>query len=310
MIICCGEALIDFIPTPDGKGYRPCPGGSILNIAVGLGRMRVPVRFLSRLSTDIFGTMLANYLIREGVDLKYCPRVDGQTTLAFVSLEQKTGEDPQYAFYANGAVDREMGIETLPKKFDDDVLALHFGSISLVMEPGASTLEMLMRRESRQRILTLDPNVRPGLIIDRDTYRERFSKWVKLVDILRLSEVDFEYIHPKKDITDLLPEWFSNGLSMVILTRGSEGSTGFLPGGTEVQVPAPKITVKDTVGAGDTFFSTALTYLYDHEKLTNQEKIACMTEEELTECLQFAAKAAAINCTREGANPPYRREME
>lgn len=310
MIICCGEALIDFIPTPDGKGYRPCPGGSILNIAVGLGRMEVPVGFLSRLSTDMFGTLLADHMIRDGVDLKYCPRVNGQTILAFVSLKQESGEEPQYAFYANGAVDREMGKEALPNQLDDDVFALHFGSISLVMEPGVSTLEMLMRRESRRRILTLDPNVRPGLISDRDAYRQRFSEWVKLVDILRLSEVDFEYIYPEKDITELLPKWFSNGLSLVILTQGSEGSTGFLPNSTEIQVPAPKITIKDTVGAGDSFFSAALTYLYDNEKLTNREKIADMTAEELEECLQYAVKAAAINCTREGADPPYKREMD
>ena len=115
MIICCGEALIDFIPTEDGQAYRPCPGGSILNIAVGLGRMGIPVGFLSRLSTDLFGDMLADHLIGNQVDLKFCPRVAGQTTLAFVSLLETDTYEPQYAFYAEGAVDRNMTFQDLPE---------------------------------------------------------------------------------------------------------------------------------------------------------------------------------------------------
>jgi fructokinase len=125
VIICCGEALIDFIAMPDGLSYRPCPGGSILNIAVGLGRLKVPVGLLSRLSTDMFGELLGNYLTKNNVNLDFCPNVDGQTTLAFVSLPEETAQEPQFAFYANGAVDRSVTTDDLPKQFDDKVIALH-----------------------------------------------------------------------------------------------------------------------------------------------------------------------------------------
>lgn len=310
MIICCGEALIDFIPTPDGSGYRPCPGGSILNIAAGLGRLQVPVGFLSRLSKDIFGTQLVDHLLRDNVDLQYCPQVEGQTTLAFVSLKETSDQEPQYAFYAKGAVDRDMTTNDLPECFNEDVLALHFGSISLVLEPGASTLETLMKRERRRRILTLDPNVRPALIKNKDAYRHRFSDWISNVDILRLSQVDFEYLYPDRKIEQVLPEWFNAGLSLVILTLGEDGARGFLPNGTNVFIQAPKVKVKDTVGAGDAFFSAVLAYLYDHGKLVKQSLIREMTTDELDDCLSFAVKAAAINCTREGADPPYKHEME
>jgi len=262
MIIGCGEALIDFIPTPDGKGYRPCSGGSILNMAVGLGRLQVPVGFLSRLSRDIFGTQLANHLLMDNVNLKYCPQVEGQTTLAFVSLNESSEKEPEYAFYASGAVDRNMTVDDLPENFDEDVQVLHFGSISLVLEPGASTLEALMKRERRRRILTLDPNVRPALITDKDVYRRKFSNWVSKADILRLSQVDYDFLYPEMKIQEILPEWFKTGLSLVILTLGKEGAQGFLPNGKIVSVPAPKVKVKDSVGAGDTFFSAALAYLY------------------------------------------------
>lgn len=310
MIICCGEALIDFIAMPDRLSLRPCPGGSILNIAVGLGRLQVPVSFLSRLSTDMFGDLLASHLKKNNVSLAYCPRVDGQTTLAFVSLPKETALEPQFAFYANGAVDRCLTIDDLPKQFEEEVAALHFGSISLVLEPGATTLETLMKRESRSRILTLDPNVRPALISDKEAYRQRFLKWISLVDILRLSAADLDFLYPHQEIETLLPQWFGGGLSLVILTRGAEGVSGYTANETEIVVPAQKVLVKDTVGAGDSFFSAALAWLYDHRQLTRRSALDQITREELTACLIFASKAAAINCTREGANPPYKSEME
>ena len=309
MILCCGEALIDFIPTKDGNGYRPCPGGSILNIAVGLGRMDVPVGFLSRLSNDIFGSQLADHLCSNGVNLQLCPRLDGQTTLAFVKLSKGENEEPQYAFYAEGAVDRNMTVNDLPDQLDNSVQALHFGSISLLLEPGASALEQLMMRESRKKVLSLDPNVRPGLIADQTQFRQRFEKWLAAVDILRLSQVDFSYLYPQTHIEQLLPGWFDLGLSLVILTRGEEGAIGFLPDGKKVEQKAPRIEVADTVGAGDTFFSAALAYLYDQGLLVERSRIAGMGEAHLSRCLEFSVKAAAINCTREGANPPYKHEM-
>jgi fructokinase len=310
MIICCGEALIDFIPTRDGKAYQPCPGGSILNIAVGLGRMEVPVGFLSRLSTDLFGDILADQLTKNNVDLRFCPRVDGQTTLAFVSLTEDGGSEPQYAFYAEGAVDREMTVRDLPDELPEEVLALHFGSISLVLEPGASSLETLMARESGKRVITLDPNVRPIVIGDWAAYRQRFMKWLSWVDILRLSQADLDWLYPGKRIDELLPAWFDLGVRLVILTQGEGGASAFIPDGKHVFVPAPKIKVEDTVGAGDTFFSAALTYLYENDILSDRKNISKMTPEALRSCLAFATRAAAINCTRKGANPPFRDEME
>ncbi len=309
MIICCGEALIDFIPTQSGTAYRPCPGGSILNIAVGLGRMQVPVGFFSRLSTDLFGDILAEHLTNNQVNLQYCPRVDGQTTLAFVSLGEGESQEPQYAFYAAGAVDREMREDALPDNLPNEVKALHFGSISLVLEPGASTLETLMQRESRRRILTLDPNVRPIVIQDWDAYRNRFESWLSLVDVLRLSEADLAQLYPDQALTELLPDWFEAGVSLVILTQGAEGAIAYTKSAREVFVPTPQVRVRDTVGAGDTFFAAVLTYLYEEELLEHRDKIAKMAPTQLENCLAFAVKAAAINCTREGANPPYRHEM-
>jgi len=309
MILCCGEALIDFIPTPDGQAYQPCPGGSILNIAVGLGRLEVPVGFLSRLSTDIFGDQLADHLSLNNVKLDFCPRIKGQTTLAFVNLSDDDNAEPQYAFYAEGAVDRDMEISDLPERMDS-VDTLHFGSISLLLEPGATALETLLLRESRKKIISLDPNVRPTLVSEHLVYQKRFEKWAAAVDILRMSEVDFSFIYPNRDFENMLPEWFEYGLSLAILTRGDEGAIGYLPDGTTAQARPPRIQVADTVGAGDTFLSAALAYLFDHGLIQSRKRIAQMSKTQLADCLAYAVRAAAINCTRKGANPPYKHEME
>ncbi|MBT3713197.1 MAG: carbohydrate kinase [Anaerolineae bacterium] len=311
MILCCGEALIDFVPLTGEHGYRPCPGGSIYNIAVGLGRLEVPVSFFSKISNDFFGDTLLEYLIENGVKTNYCPRSSAPTTLAFVSLS-RDGEDsePQYAFYATKSADRSLTESELPPLISKDVEALHFGSISLVMEPGATSLETLMRQESGKRIISLDPNIRPGLIHDRDAYRHRFNEWVKLVDIIKLSQVDLNWIYPDEEIEEVIENWFREGISLCILTLGSEGARGFIPNNQPVFVPTPKVEIADTVGAGETFLAATLAYLHGSGFLCNKDELQNISAKQLSDCLNYANRAAMINCTREGANPPYKHELE
>jgi fructokinase len=308
MILCCGEALIDFVPLPDVKGYAPCPGGSVYNIAVGLGRLVTPVGFFCKVSTDFFGDQLLDYLSENGVDTALCPRSDDPTTLAFVSLPG-AGEEPRFMFYANDAADRLLAVDELPV-LPDAVKALHFGSISLVLEPGATTLETLMHRESRTgRIVSLDPNVRAGLIQDREAYRRRFENWVSLVDIIKLSRADFEFLYPKRDFEEVIIEWFMKGISLCIVTLGGDGSIGYTASGSTAYAPTPQVAIADTVGAGDTFLAATLSYLDQRGYLDQREKVRALPATELADCLAYAGRAAAINCSRQGANPPYKYEM-
>ncbi len=309
MILCCGEALIDFVPLPEVRGYRPCVGGSVFNIAVGLGRLGAPAGFFCRVSTDFFGDMLIDYLAENRVDTRYVVRGDDPTTLAFVSLPEGEGAEPRYIFYTNDSADRLLRVDDLPE-LSDKVKALHFGSISLLLEPGATALETLMRRESRRRIITLDPNVREGMIDNRDAYRERFEGWVGLVDILKLSRADFEYLYPGGEIEAAVERWLQYGVALCIVTLGSDGAAGFTASGARAEVPTPKVAVVDTVGAGDTFLAAALAYCDREGVLADRESLRSMPEDQLTACLDFASRAAAINCTRAGANPPTWVEVE
>ena len=309
MILCCGEALIDFVPLEGVRGYQPCPGGSIFNIAVGLGRLQTPVGFFSCISTDFFGDMLASYLVENGVSTDFTLRAPGPTTLAFVSLPDGRHTEPRYVFYANQAVDRSLTLADLPAQLPEPIQALHFGSISLVLEPGASTLEALMLRESGKRILSLDPNIRPSLIADREVYRQRFEGWLRRVDIVRLSVADLEWLYPGADAHQVMQSWLDWGPSVCLLTLGAEGASGITAKGAAATVASPKIKVADTVGAGDTFLAATLSWLHEKGKLANRQALGALSPADLSACLEYAARAAAINCSRPGANPPYKHEM-
>jgi fructokinase len=309
MILCCGEALIDFVPLPEARAYQPCPGGSPYNVAIGLGRLETPVGFYCKVSTDFFGGMLIDYLAENNVDTSYCLRTPDPTTMAFVSLPSKDYTEPQFSFYANGSADRSLTVDELPPKLPESVKVLHFGSISLVLEPGATALETLMARESGNRIISLDPNVRPNLIPDHVAYRHRFDKWVTSVDLLKLSRADIGYIYPDAVFEECLQHWFDLGVSVVIQTRGEDGAEGFTASGKSAHVRTPKVVVADTVGAGDVFFAAILAFLYQ-QGVMDIKRLRKLTTEQLTACLSYASQAAAINCSRVGANPPYKHELE
>ena len=174
MILCCGEALIDFVPRPDLGAYQPCPGGSVYNVAVGLGRLEIPVGLYCKISTDFFGDMLVDYLEDNNVDTSTCQRTQHPTTLAFVSLATRDHAEPQFSFYANGSADRSLTVDELPPQLPDEIKVLHFGSISLVMEPGAMALEPLMARERGRPATTM--------------VREAIEEWVVRTERMRISE--------------------------------------------------------------------------------------------------------------------------
>lgn len=214
-------------------------------------------------------------------------------------------------FYANDSADRLLSVDELPE-LPDAVKVLHFGSISLVLEPGASVLETLMHRESGVgggRIISLDPNVRPGLIKNRKAYRRRFEKWVRLVDIIKLSRADFEFLYPRRDFEEVIGEWFMMGISLCIVTLGGDGAIGYTASGGTAYAPTPQVQVADTVGAGDAFIAATLSYLDQRGYLEQREKVRTLEASELADCLAFAGRAAAINCSRQGANPPFKYEM-
>ena|GEM_PF-14406 len=323
MIICCGEALIDMIRTPvsgSGDGFLPLPGGSPYNTAVAIGRLGVPVKFLGRISTDFLGEILVKRLRENRVGYDLLIRSNQNSTLAFVKLEK--GREPQYVFYTEACADRSLTVEDLPQKLPSDTKCIHFGSIAMTMEPIASAIEALILREGTRKsadqmdgapLISFDPNIRPFFIKNKDAYKEHFEKWVAASTITRISAADFAFIYPKMEAEKALRKILSMGPRLAINTMGSKGAMALLRRNDgsliKVSVPGIKVPLVDTIGAGDTFQGAFLSWLEIKGKMS-RSALVNLSENELHSALLFANKAAALVCSRRGAEPPSRKAVE
>ncbi|WP_128254357.1 carbohydrate kinase family protein [Falsirhodobacter deserti] len=299
MILCCGEALIDMLP--EGDGFMPHAGGAVFNTAIALGRLEAPAAFFSGLSNDLFGTRLARALEASKVDTAFCARSDRPTTLAFVTL---TDGQASYAFYDENTAGRMLAVDDLPA-IPADVQALFFGGISLVSEPAADTYAALMAREAGSRVTMLDPNIRPGFITNPHRYRQRIGRMIAQADILKISDEDLRWLEGAGDPVDLAKGLLAKGPKLVLLTEGAKGARA-LTATQERFVAAPKVTVADTVGAGDTFNAGVLAALHRAGALV---KGAAWPDDLLDDALYLGTRAAAITVSRPGANPPWRHEL-
>lgn len=305
MIVVAGEALIDLKPVESRNGFllSPHPGGSPYNVALGLGRLGAAVAFLGRFSTDTFGQLLRAHLQKSRVDLSYAAQGPELTTLAVITPGPQ-GES--FSFYAHQTADTLLKPEHLPQALPDGA-PLHFGSISLVLEPTASTLEILMRREAGRRLISLDPNVRPFLIQNKEAYKARLRGWLSQSDLVKVSQADLDWLYPGLSIEQIAREWLELGPEWVVVTLGSAGAAAFSRI-CAARVEAPKITVVDTVGAGDAFMAGLLAGL-NHSGFTSRPKLASLDLEQISGLLSFATKVAALTCTRSGADPPWQEEV-
>ncbi|XQA70066.1 carbohydrate kinase family protein [Xanthomonas sacchari] len=299
MFVVCGEALYDiFIDGYAGTsvGMTARQGGSPFNVAIGLARLGAPSALFTGLSTDPLGRQLRATLEGEGVALDYCIDKREATTLVMVALD--ASGVPNYAFYGTGCADRALTAADLPA-LDARVGGLHFGSYTLVAETTASTFQALAERERGQRLISLDPNVRPTVEPDMAVWRARLARWIALAHVVKVSQEDIELLYPQQDPFAIARSWLQQGPSLVVMTLGGDGAVAWR-GDSEARVPGRVVQVVDTVGAGDSFQAALL------QQLPDPAALAALGSEPaaLERLLQFCVAAAAINCTRAGANPP------
>jgi fructokinase len=300
MILCCGEALIDMLPRQSTEGeqaFAPYAGGAVMNTAIALGRLGAPSGYFGGLSTDLFGELLAQTLAASKVDTTLCPRVDRPTTLAFVTL---VNGHAKYAFYDEGTAGRMLLERDLPE-LDAGVKALFFGGISLVSEPAADTYAALCTR-AEDRVVMIDPNIRPGFITNEPRYRARLDAMLARADIVKISDEDMDWLGTSPDVL------LKQGTALVLVTKGEKGVEMISREGAK-SIPATPVEVVDTVGAGDTFNAGFLAGL-DRAGLLDRAKLAAAWLDDLAPAAELGARSAAITVSRAGANPPWLAELE
>ena len=307
MILSCGEALIDMLPRTSTLGepcFAPYAGGAVMNTAIALGRLGAPSGFFSGLSTDMLGEILTQTLEASSVDTSYCARSNRPTTVAFVKL---VNGQATYAFYDENTAGVTLSQDQLPT-LPAQITTLFFGGISLVNDPAASTYAALQARESATRVTMIDPNIRLGFIAGKEVpYRARIEAMIARADIVKLSDEDLAWVMGQGDIVTLARQIIAQGPKTVFITEGAKGARAI----TATQdrfVAAQKVTVADTVGAGDTFNAGVLAALNAAGALT-KARLAALSDAELDAALSLGTRAAAVTCSRPGANPPWAAEL-
>ncbi|MEM7422707.1 MAG: carbohydrate kinase [Pseudomonadota bacterium] len=303
-ILVCGEALYDLFQTDEPEPGRLTldarVGGSPFNVAIGLARMETPAALLTGMSTDLLGDRLAAQLEREGVGTGYLVRTGRRTTLSVVGVDADGG--PSYAFYGVGSADCSLTEGDLPD-IGADVAALHFGSYSIAVTPVADALSALAQG-CRDRFISLDPNVRPTIEPDMQIWRTRIDALRSIADLIKVSAEDLGMLYPDERPEAIIRRWAEDGAGMVVLTDGG-ASVYAVRGSDEIRVTPPATEIVDTVGAGDTFQAVLLSEIWRSGAMSVREADRVTLEG----WLSLAARAAAVTCTRRGADLPRRGDL-
>jgi fructokinase len=306
MFVVCGEALYDLFGAGDGTGtdvhFDGRMGGSPFNVARGMARLGANVALFTGVSTDMLGENLFGTLRDEGVDTRYLMRTGRRTTLSVVAVDATGG--PSYTFYGVGSSDCTIHVTDLPH-LGDEVTGLHFGSYSIAVEPVATAMAALARRE-RHRFISLDPNVRPTVEPDMRIWRERIEAMRRCASIVKVSDEDLAALYPGVDPEETLKQWASGGHALTILTRGGNEVLA-LRGSDTIRVSPPTITVVDTVGAGDAFQASTLSSICQNAE--PREWLQSASKDALHSLLDQASRAAAMVCQRRGAALPSAQDL-
>ena len=307
MLVVCGEALIDVFATGNTSTdvtLHAHAGGSPFNVAVGLARLARPVSFLGAISRDFLGTRLVRVLEQEGVSTGAVVRTDAPTTLSLVALDERGV--PAYTFYGTHGADRQLVPHALPARVPG-ARAFHFGSYSTVVEPTASALRVLVEAERGRSAISYDPNVRLNVEPSLARWTDIVAWMLPRVHLVKVSEEDLGLLFPDEHPDTLAAAWLAQGLRLLVVTRGAQGAVAWTRD-LRVEVAAVPTTVVDTVGAGDSFQAALLAWLDAHRLLTDAA-LASLDRSQVAEMLGFAMAAAAITCSRPGANLPRRDEL-
>ncbi len=289
----CGEVLIDILPS------GPVVGGGPANTAKALARLGHDVYFIDGISSDAYGQSARAELLNDGVNLDLALASDKPTCTATVMLDAAGGAS--YEFLIDGTATFDFAASWLPDPYRYQPQVLHIGTLVTVIEPGASALYDWAMSVAELAPIVFDPNIRPSVLPDRDLYEAAVEKWAALSAVIKVSDDDLAWLFPTATVDEVAQRWINDGAFLVVVTRGANGLVGYTADG-RVEVPGVKVDVVDTVGAGDTVGAIVVEAMLAHGLIELRGDL-------LRSVLARAAAAAAITCSRKGAQPPYKHEL-
>lgn len=308
MIVVCGEALMDVFDagaTATGVQLDARIGGSPYNVALGLARLGQPVAFCGAVSNGFLGERLMRSLADEGIRTDCIQRTDAPTSMCVIGLDARGV--PAYDFYGERGADRQLDSGVL-EHVPATARAFHFGSYAMVVEPVGGAQRALIEREHRRSLIAYDPNVRLTVEPALERWRGALAWMLPRTHLLKVSEEDLGLLFPGRAPADLATAWLTQGPRLVVVTRGGDGSLAFSAAASATAAPV-SVDVVDTVGAGDTFQAALLTWLAEQDRLSI-DGVTGLDAPALRDLLGFATRAAAITCSRRGADLPRRRDLD
>lgn len=312
MIVVCGEALMDVFDagtTATGHSLDARIGGSPYNVALGLARLGQRVAFCGGVSSGFLGQRLMRSLADEGIDSACVQRSAAPTSVCIVGLDAQGV--PAYDFYGERGADRQLDRAQALASVPASTQALHFGSYTMVVEPVATAQRALIEREHARgsigALVSYDPNVRLVVEPDLERWRATLDWMLPRTHLLKISDEDLGLLYPGLAPEAAAARWLAQGVRTVVVTRGAQGALGFC-GSARAEAAPVVVNVVDTVGAGDTFQAALLAWLAEQQRLSIAG-VSSLDSAALGAMLAFAARAAAITCSRRGADLPRRHEL-
>ena len=285
--------LIDILPT------GPVVGGGPANTAKALARLGLQVDFIDGISTDAYGVTAQKELERDGVGLTLALNSEKPTCTATVTLD--SAGSASYEFLIAGTATFDFNDSWLPDPEALKPSVLHIGTLATIVEPASTTLHNWAIKCAEFAPIVFDPNVRSSVVGDREKYRSAVEKWVGISSVIKLSDDDISWLYPDESMDEVAKRWIAGGASLVVVTRGAHGIIGYTEDGYE-EVDGAKVTVVDTVGAGDTVGAILVEGIMKHSVIGLQGQV-------LNAVLHRAAIAAGITVSRAGAQPPRLHEL-
>lgn len=301
-----GEALVDVVAPPNGP-ERVHPGGSPANTALGLARLGRSVELTTRIGTDAHGALLRDWLSGAGVRLTPGSVVDAPTSTATALLDR------------DGSAVYRFDLDWRLPEVEPPAAAghLHTGSVAAFLEPGATRVHALVDAARPGRTVSYDPNLRPALLGTPEQTRPGVERLVAAADLVKASEEDLAWLHPGRPPAEVAAEWARSGPALVVLTRGAHGADAHWGRDGFHRVPAPRVRVADTIGAGDAFMAGLLSGLVAAGLLGGpdaRERLRTAARGQrphpgVAAALELAVRVAALTCERPGADPPTQADL-